>query len=98
MGVRSSVPTQHERVMREDDFLVSKTDLKGRFVLRQLPDKAIELMAYRHRAKDRYIRYPGKVRPSANQKDIRIVLDPSLTKPIEDLDSQNGKEGLLRDR
>lgn len=24
------VPTQHERVMREDDFLVSKTDLKGR--------------------------------------------------------------------
>ncbi len=24
------VPTQHERVMREEDFLVSKTDLKGR--------------------------------------------------------------------
>jgi PAS domain S-box-containing protein len=24
------VPTQQERVMREDDFLVSKTDLKGR--------------------------------------------------------------------
>jgi PAS domain S-box-containing protein len=23
-------PTQHERVMREDDFIVSKTDLKGR--------------------------------------------------------------------
>lgn len=23
-------PTQHERVMREEDFLVSKTDLKGR--------------------------------------------------------------------
>lgn len=25
-------PTQHERVMREDDFLVSKTDMKGRIV------------------------------------------------------------------
>lgn len=24
------LPTQHERVMREDDFIVSKTDLKGR--------------------------------------------------------------------
>ena len=23
-------PTQKERVMREDDFIVSKTDLKGR--------------------------------------------------------------------
>lgn len=23
-------PTQHERVMREDDFIISKTDLKGR--------------------------------------------------------------------
>jgi PAS domain S-box-containing protein len=25
-------PTQHERVMREDDFLVSKTDTKGRIL------------------------------------------------------------------
>ncbi len=25
-----TTPTQHEKVMREDDFLVSKTDLKGR--------------------------------------------------------------------
>lgn len=25
-------PTQHERVMREDDFIVSKTDLKGRII------------------------------------------------------------------
>ena len=30
MKNKNIVPTKHERVMREDDFLVSKTDLKGR--------------------------------------------------------------------
>jgi PAS domain S-box-containing protein len=30
MRNKNIVPTQHERVLREDDFLVSKTDLKGR--------------------------------------------------------------------
>jgi len=30
MKDKSIVPTQHELVMREDDFLVSRTDLKGR--------------------------------------------------------------------
>jgi PAS domain S-box-containing protein len=30
MNMLSSAPAQRERVMREDDFLVSKTDLKGR--------------------------------------------------------------------
>ncbi|MCX7238864.1 MAG: PAS domain-containing protein [Burkholderiales bacterium] len=30
MKHKSIVPTSHEKVMREDDFLVSKTDLKGR--------------------------------------------------------------------
>jgi PAS domain S-box-containing protein len=30
MKNKKTVPTQHERVLREDDFLVSKTDLKGR--------------------------------------------------------------------
>lgn len=29
MKNKSIVPTQHERVMREDDFIVSKTDPKG---------------------------------------------------------------------
>jgi PAS domain S-box-containing protein len=32
MKNKNIVPTQQERVMREDDFLVSKTDLKGRVV------------------------------------------------------------------
>ncbi|MBK6651529.1 MAG: PAS domain S-box protein [Betaproteobacteria bacterium] len=32
MKDKNIVPTQQERVMREDDFLVSKTDLKGRVV------------------------------------------------------------------
>jgi PAS domain S-box-containing protein len=26
----TTVPTQHERIMREDDFIISKTDLKGK--------------------------------------------------------------------
>jgi len=30
MAEKERIPTQHERVMREDDFLVSKTDPKGR--------------------------------------------------------------------
>jgi PAS domain S-box-containing protein len=30
MKDKNIVPTQHEMVMREDDFLVSRTDLKGR--------------------------------------------------------------------
>lgn len=30
MKNRHTVPASHERVMREDDFLISKTDLKGR--------------------------------------------------------------------
>jgi PAS domain S-box-containing protein len=32
MKDKSIVPTQQERVMREDDFLVSRTDMKGRLV------------------------------------------------------------------
>ena len=30
MKDKNIVPTRHEKVMREDDFLVSRTDLKGR--------------------------------------------------------------------
>lgn len=32
MKDKNIVPTQNEKVMREDDFLVSKTDLKGRIL------------------------------------------------------------------
>lgn len=32
MKDKNIIPTQQERVMREDDFLVSKTDTKGRIV------------------------------------------------------------------
>ena len=32
MKARDIVPTGQERVMREDDFIVSKTDLKGRIM------------------------------------------------------------------
>lgn len=30
MGLRDIVPTDKEIVMRDEDFIVSKTDLKGR--------------------------------------------------------------------
>jgi hypothetical protein len=63
------------------------TDARGRFELSQLPDEPIELMAYRRNDQTRFIRFPAKVRPKLGQQDIRILLDPTLTEPIEDLDA-----------
>jgi protocatechuate 3,4-dioxygenase beta subunit len=64
----------------------TETDQDGRFELSQLPDEPIELMAYRANPKGGPIRFPAKMRPTLNQQDVRIVLDPSLTSEVEDLD------------
>jgi hypothetical protein len=65
----------------------TKTDEQGRFELRQLPDEPIELMAYRGNPKGGQIRYPSVVRPTKNQRTIRIIFDPTLDESLEDLDA-----------
>jgi protocatechuate 3,4-dioxygenase beta subunit len=63
------------------------TDDQGRFALHQLPDEPIELMAYHNDGRGGRVLYPSISRPKMNQQDIRIVFDPSLSEPIEDLDA-----------
>lgn len=63
------------------------TDDQDRFALQQLPEQPIQLMAYRANPRGGRVLYPSIVRPWLNQQDIRILLDPTLTEPIEDLDA-----------
>ncbi|HVU88480.1 MAG TPA: carboxypeptidase regulatory-like domain-containing protein [Pirellulales bacterium] len=65
----------------------TETDEAGRFEIVQLPDKPIELMAYRANPAGGVIRHPSRTRPAFNQQDIRILLDPTLDAEIEDLDA-----------
>ncbi|HXT57303.1 MAG TPA: carboxypeptidase-like regulatory domain-containing protein [Pirellulales bacterium] len=59
----------------------TETDAAGRFELQELPDEPLSLMAYMQpKGADRRIRFDVRVNANSNQKDIRIVLDPSLTK------------------
>ena len=62
-----------------------ETDEQGRFELSQLPDKPLELMAYKSNPKGGTIRYASRVQPPMNQHDIRILYDPALDKDAEDL-------------
>jgi hypothetical protein len=58
----------------------TETDAAGRFELQELPDEPLSLMAYvQPKGADRKIRFDVRVNANSNQKDIRIVLDPSLT-------------------
>lgn len=54
------------------------TDKYGRFRLEQLPEEPLGLMAYLKPKGSEVIRFPAKTNVELNQKDIRIVLDPSL--------------------
>lgn len=54
------------------------TDKEGRFRLEQLPDEPLGIMAYLNPKRGSVIRFPAKTNVELNQKDIRIVLDPSL--------------------
>jgi protocatechuate 3,4-dioxygenase beta subunit len=64
-----------------------ETNEEGRFELRDLPDEPLELMAYRRNPAGGVIRYPSQVKTQRNQRDIRILFDPALDEPIEDLDA-----------
>jgi hypothetical protein len=65
----------------------TKTGADGRFELVNLPDQSIELIAYRANPQGGRIRFPALIRPTKSQQDIRILLDPTLTDEIEDLDA-----------
>ena len=67
--------------------LSSQTNQEGRFALTGLPDLPIEIMVYKPNPQGGVIRRSSKVRPELNQQDIRILFDPALDEPIEDLDS-----------
>jgi hypothetical protein len=54
------------------------TDKYGRFRLELLPEEPLGLMAYLKPKDSEVIRFPAKTNVEMNQKDIRIVLDPSL--------------------
>ncbi len=65
----------------------TETDARGRFALHQLPDLPIELMVYRANPRGGPILHPATSRPARDQDDVRIVFDPALTVPPEDLDA-----------
>jgi beta-lactamase regulating signal transducer with metallopeptidase domain/uncharacterized GH25 family protein len=67
------------------------TDETGRFELRQLPDRQLELMAYKA-IPGQPVRYPSVVATSRNQKDMRIIIDLKLGEDIEDLDAPRQSE------
>jgi len=62
--------------------LSAKTNDKGEFVLATLPDQPLELNAFR----DKPSSAMARVRPAIGQQDVRIVIDSSLSRDVEDLD------------
>lgn len=55
------------------------SDERGRFRLTMLPDEPVSLMAYiPPKPPETRIRYPANVEPKYNQRDVRILLDPTL--------------------
>jgi hypothetical protein len=82
---------------RQQNTPWTDTDAQGRFVLTELPSLPIELLSYMQNPGEEYIRYTVKTRPALNQKDVRIILDPSLHTPIESLDEPK-KQDVSRQR
>lgn len=75
---------QHlSRITRSGPPPWTKSDHQGRFELKELPDTSLSIMAFFANPKGRRIRFPGKLDVDRNQKDIRIVLDPSLREEEE---------------
>lgn len=60
-------------------FPWTKSDSLGNFLLEQLPDVPIDLLIGR-------ALYEARLSPEMNQQGMRIVLDPSLREPLENLD------------
>ena len=66
MNHSETAPAQRERVMREDDFLVSKTDLKGR-------------ITYGNRV---FIEYSGYSEAELLGKQHNIVRHPDMPRGV----------------
>lgn len=66
----------------------TQTDSIGNFQLEQLPDLSIELMIHKRLEDGGRVLYQAQLSPDLNQHDMRIVLDPTLTEPLENLDPQ----------
>jgi beta-lactamase regulating signal transducer with metallopeptidase domain/protocatechuate 3,4-dioxygenase beta subunit len=64
----------------------TETDKEGRFHLTHLPDEPISLMAYKANPAGGRILYPSHAYPDMSSTAVRIVLDPRLREPLEDLD------------
>lgn len=56
------------------------TGKDGRFVLKDVPETSLSLMAYL-RGDESVIRFPAYADAEPGQTDVRIVLDPKLTRP-----------------
>jgi protocatechuate 3,4-dioxygenase beta subunit len=64
------------------------TDARGQFKFDHLPDESLELMVYMKNPAGGFIQYPVQLRPDRNAQDVRVVLDPSLHKAVENLDKK----------
>ena len=64
----------------------TETDEEGAFAITNLPEHPIQLMAYMRNSAGGTVKYPVRVEPKLNSKDIRIIFDPTLGTEIEDLD------------
>jgi hypothetical protein len=54
----------------------------GRFELDELPNEPLEIMAYFDPPEgDMTIRFPARVEVAADAKEVRLVLDPKLSRP-----------------
>jgi hypothetical protein len=64
----------------------TKTEGDGSFEIANLPEQPLQLVAYMPQPGGGLIRFATRISPRLNQTDVRIVLDPKLTKDVEDLD------------
>jgi hypothetical protein len=85
-GLGSGMSLSRTRIGTQP-WMTTKDD--GRFELTDLPDKPIELMAYKGNPKGGPIRNSSKLRPKSSQQDIRIIYDPALGTQPEDLDASS---------
>ncbi|MDZ4687244.1 MAG: carboxypeptidase-like regulatory domain-containing protein [Planctomycetaceae bacterium] len=67
---------------------IATTGSSGTFRLEQLPDKPIRLLARLRSSASAGTRiaFPAELQPARNDTQIRIVLDPRLAVPVEELD------------
>jgi protocatechuate 3,4-dioxygenase beta subunit len=80
VSVRADLHSSHSLLMA---FAWEPTGKDGRFAIDWLPKAPIPITAYiepSSDAKDRRIRFPASVTAQPGQKDVRIVLDPKLSR------------------